>query len=184
MRPSIFTLVSLVFVGFFARMVPHPMNFTPIVAMALLAGVYAKPRWLALAIPFAAMFVSDLVLNNTLYAAYFEGFSFFGIWGVYAALAAVALLPLILKATKGSSLLKLTGVGVGGATIFFLVSNLADWATYGMYPMNPAGLLACYVAGLPFFLNTLLSTLLFGSIGVAVMRAVELKFGKLQAVRA
>ena len=165
-------------------MVPHPMNFTPIVAMALLAGVYAKPRWLAVAIPFTAMFVSDLVLNNTIYAAYFEGFSFFGTWGVYVALAAVALLPVILKATKGSSLIKLTSVGVGGATLFFLISNLVSWATYGMYPVTPAGLIACYIAGLPFFLNTLLSTLLFGGIGVAVMKGVEMKFDKFEPVHA
>lgn len=184
MRPTLFALISLVFIGFFARMVPHPMNFTPVIAMTLLAGVYAKPRWLALAIPFAAMFISNLVLNNTIYAAYFEGFTILGNWSVYLSLAAVALLPFVVKATKGASLVKLTGVGVGGAIIFFLVSNFGSWMSSGLYPMNAAGLLACYAAGIPFFLNTLLSTLLFGGIGVAVMRAVEVKFGKLQPVRA
>ena len=184
MRPTIFALVSLVFVGFFARMLPHPPNFTPVIAMALLAGVYARPSWLGIAIPFAAMFVSDMVLNNTIYAAYYEGFSFFGHWGVYVAIAAAALLPIAMKASKASSLSALAGVGVGGATLFFLVSNLVDWVSSGMYPLNVAGLIACYGAGVPFFINTLLSTLLFGGIGVAVMKMVDVKFGKLQPINA
>ena len=184
MRPTLFALISLVFIGFFARMVPHPMNFTPIVAMTLLAGVYAKPRWLAIAIPFAAMFVSNLVLNNTIYASYYEGFTLLGNWGIYVSLAVVAVLPIVLKATKGTSLAKLTGVGIGGALTFFLVSNLGDWMSSGMYPLNATGLLACYTAGIPFFINTLLSTLLFGGIGVAIMKLIDVKFGKLQPVNA
>ena len=89
-----------------------------------------------------------------------------------------------MKATKSSSLGALAGIGVGGATLFFLVSNFADWLSSGMYPLNLAGLLACYGAGVPFFINTLLSTLLFGGIGVAVMKMVDVKFGKLQPVKA
>ena len=38
-----------------------------------------------------------------------------------------------------------------------------------MYPLNSAGLMACLVAGLPFFPNTLLSTLLFGGVAAYVM---------------
>jgi len=163
-------------------MVPHPMNFTPVIAMTLLAGVYAKPRWLAIAIPFAAMFISNLVLNNTIYAAYFEGFTVLGNWSVYLSIAAVAVLPFLLKATKGASLGKLAGVGVSGAIVFFLVSNFGSWMSSGIYPMNAAGLLACYAAGLPFFINTLLSTLLFGAIGVAVMKGIEMRFGELKPV--
>jgi len=135
-------------------------------------------------IPFTAMFVSNLVLNNTIYAAYYDGFTVLGNWGIYVTLAVVACLPFVLKATKGSSLIKLSGVGIGGALIFFLVSNLGDWMSSGMYPQNAAGLLACYTAGLPFFLNTLLSTLLFGGVGVAIMKIIDVQFGKLQPVKA
>ena len=170
MRPTLFTLVSLVFVGFFARLIPHPFNFTPIVGMTLLAGIYARPRWVALAVPFAAMFVSDLVLNNTVYASFYEGIQVFGSWGVYVALGLCALLPLAANVGRQAGWTKLLGAGVGGSLLFFLVTNAAVWATSGIYPLNAAGLAASLAAGLPFFPATLASTLLFGGIGVWVMR--------------
>jgi len=170
MRSSLVTLASLVFVGFFARIIPHPFNFTPIVAMALLAGAFAKPRWLALALPMGAMFLSDLVLNNTVYAQYYEGFTLFGNLGVYIALACCAFLPLALKTNAGASWLRMLATGVGGAVLFFLISNVGVWLSSGMYPFNFAGLAACLAAGLPFFPNTLLSTLLFGGAGVLALR--------------
>jgi hypothetical protein len=50
---------------------------------------------------------------------------------------------------------------LASATSFFLLSNLAAWAGWGfeaMYPHSLAGLGACYVAGLPFYRNDLVST--------------------------
>jgi hypothetical protein len=44
--------------------------------------------------------------------------------------------------------------------VFFLITNLAVW-TSGYYGLSMQGLLACYIMAIPFFTNTLLSTLLF-----------------------
>jgi hypothetical protein len=62
---------------------------------------------------------------------------------------------------------------VGGvlasATSFFLLSNLAVWASsasFGaaaMYPHTLSGLGVCYAAALPFYGNDLLSTGLFAA---------------------
>ena len=46
--------------------------------------------------------------------------------------------------------------------IFFLTSNFGVWLLSNWYPKSFAGLVMCYEAALPFFRNTLLSTLLFG----------------------
>jgi hypothetical protein len=54
-----------------------------------------------------------------------------------------------------------------GPTSFFLVSNYATWLT-GLaypYPRTLGGLGACYVAGLPFYRNDLISTAIV--VGVA-----------------
>jgi len=48
-----------------------------------------------------------------------------------------------------------------GATQFFLVTNFAMWAFGNTYAKSPAGLLSCYVAGMPFFGNTLASDSLY-----------------------
>ena len=170
MRPTLLTLVSLVFAGFAARLLPHAWNFTPVIAMALLAGVYARPRWLALALPLAALWLSDLVLNNLVWAEYYEGVQLIGNLGVYAAIAAVAVLPAATNAHPGTRWRGLGALGLGGALAFFFVSNGAVWASSGMYPPTPGGLAACLVAGLPFLANSVASTLAFGAAGVAAMR--------------
>jgi hypothetical protein len=43
---------------------------------------------------------------------------------------------------------------------FFILSNFGSW--YFWYPHTISGLLACYIAALPFYKNTLLSDLTFG----------------------
>ncbi len=183
MRTKLFTLVCLVLLGFMARLLPHPTNFTPIVAMALVAGAYARPRWLALALPLAAMYLSDLVLNNTFYASYYEGFTFTADLGTYVALGLTAFLPLALKTQSDSNWLRMLSTGLGGAVLFFLISNFGTWAMSGMYPLNMAGLAACMAAGLPFFPSTLASTLLFGGAAVLVMRWAQSRSTELVAAR-
>lgn len=170
MRPSLFVLVSLVFVGFASRLIPHAWNFTPVVAMALVAGVYARPRWLALALPLAGMFLSDLVLNNAVYAQYYDGFRLFGDAGAYLGIAACAALPYLAKVRPAASWAKLLGTGLGGVLLFFLISNVMTWATSGMYPLTAGGLVACLAAGVPFVQGTALGTLVYGGAGVVAMR--------------
>src|SRR5262249_19682571 len=46
-----------------ARLAPHAPNFTPVAASALFAGAVLRSRALALAVPLAAMVVSDLVIG-------------------------------------------------------------------------------------------------------------------------
>jgi hypothetical protein len=60
------------------------------------------------------------------------------------------------------------GYSLLGSVLFFLVTNFGVWLGSTMYPQSGAGLLAAYVAGIPFFQNTVLgtlfySTLMFGS---------------------
>ncbi|HKM83660.1 MAG TPA: DUF6580 family putative transport protein [Candidatus Acidoferrum sp.] len=59
-----------------------------------------------------------------------------------------------------------------GATQFFLVTNLAVWIFMSSYPKSFSGLAACYIAGIPFFGNSitgdsLYATLLFGGFALA-----------------
>ena len=45
------------------RLIPHPPNFTPIIAIGLFGGAYIQNRSLAILIPIGAMFISDLFLG-------------------------------------------------------------------------------------------------------------------------
>jgi hypothetical protein len=147
--------MSLVALDIVARLAPHAPNVTPVAASALFAGMVLRSRALALAVPLAAMLVSDLVVGaydwrimSVVYAALALP-ALLGMWG--RARSAVLLPPLVLS----SSLL------------FFATTNFAVWAFSGMYAHDVHGLVHCYVAALPFLQNTVIgdmfwTTLLFG----------------------
>ena len=141
------------------RVVPHPWNFTPIGAMALFSGAMLKDRRLAFLFPLIALFAGDLFIGlHKLIPIVYAGFLInvaIGLW---------------LKNHH-------TFVRIGGATLvcaiqFFLVTNFGVWWLLNSYPKTFAGLLACYVTGIPFFGNTLAgdalyATLLFGGYALA-----------------
>ncbi len=87
-------LFLIVISAAFSRLLPHPPNFTPIGAMALFGAAYFSKKHIALILPIIAMFLSDLVINNVVYAQYFDGFTFFypGFYWTYGAFIVIGLL--------------------------------------------------------------------------------------------
>ena len=139
------------------RLLPHPPNFTAALSVAMFAGaLYARP-YSALLVPWLAMAVSDLVLgwHATL-------------WAVYLAVAlSVGCGRWMLERMSSAGLL---AAGISSSALFFIATNFAVWAHGDLYPPTLAGLLACYIAAIPFFHHTLLSTLLYGAGLLAVVR--------------
>lgn len=155
--------IVLIILAALTRVLPHPHNFTPIAAIGLFGAATFDRRWLLFAVPFAALFLSDLFINNVLYAQFYEGFVWFTSVWIYAAFAAVILLGRVLLHAKVSAKNVLVA-SLSASGIFFLVTNFSVWAQSGMYPKTGAGLLACYTAGLPFLGNTLLGDLFFSAV--------------------
>ena len=60
--------------------------------------------------------------------------------------------------------LKIAGASIVSATQFFIFSNFGVWLSGTMYPLNFAGLIECYVMGIPFYGNTLISELFYVAI--------------------
>lgn len=142
-----------------SRLLPHPPNFTPIAAMALLGGAYLPDKRIAFALPLAALLLSDLVLG--LHA---------GMWVVYGSFMLVVCLGFALRRSR--SPLRVGGAALASSVLFFALTNLAVWAFGSMYPKTIAGLAACYTAAIPFFRNTLAgdafyTALLFGGFALA-----------------
>jgi hypothetical protein len=66
---------------------------------------------------------------------------------------------------KNVTVKSVAGAGLIGSLAFYLVTNFGVWAsTNSLYPATAEGLLACYVAGIPFLLNTVAGTLLFSGV--------------------
>ncbi|MEN0058829.1 MAG: DUF6580 family putative transport protein, partial [Bdellovibrio sp.] len=57
------TLIMMVLVAAFSRLIPHPWNFTAVGAMALFGGAYFSTKWQSLVLPLAALILSDMVLG-------------------------------------------------------------------------------------------------------------------------
>ena len=53
---------------------------------------------------------------------------------------------------------------VGSSVLFFMITNFGAWLTSGLYPMTADGLLQAYIAGIPFFQNSLLGNLVFAAL--------------------
>lgn len=147
------TGVILLAAGF--RVVRHfgvidlPPNVAPITAIALFSGALL-PRRLTFVVPLAAMLASDLLI----------GFYTLPVMlSVYACFALSNLLGVTLRARRSVS--RVIGVTLLGSVIFFLVTNAAVWAFESMYPKTFWGLNQAYLAGLPFFRNTVLGDLGF-----------------------
>jgi hypothetical protein len=164
--------MSLVGLDIVARLAPHAPNVTPIAASAVFAGMVLRSRALALAVPLAAMLVSDLVVG-----AY--DWRITGV--VYAALVLPALLARWGRALR--PVVVLVPLVLASSLLFFATTNFAVWAFSGMYAHDLDGLVLCYVAALPFLYNTvagdvLWTTLLFGSWWSAKFLFVsKVKFG-------
>ena len=129
-----------------ARLVPHPPNFAPIGGLALFSGSHFKKK-IALLIPLAAMFFSDIFLgfHNTIIYVYV---SFF-------------LTVLIGRMVKNNKWQSLAAASLVSSILFFLITNFGVWAAFSFYPKTLDGLLQSYTMGLPFFRNTVLSDLFF-----------------------
>lgn len=166
-----------------SRLFPIMPNFSPIGAMALFGAAFFSKRWQALILPLVAVWASDLLINNVLYKQYFPEFTLFysGFCWQYGSFLIITLLGLTLF--KKINATRVAGGIIGSSLIFFLISNFGVWLGSTVYPQNFQGLIACYVAGIPFLKGTLLSdafytTVLFSAYFIAQSRIPALKTAK------
>jgi hypothetical protein len=142
-----------------ARVLPHPWNFAPVGAIALFGGATFASRRAAFLVPLLSLFVGDIFIGFHVLMPV-----------VYASFLVSVLIGFWLR--RGRSAPRIAVATLAGAIQFFAVTNFAVWVFGLTYPKTFAGLVACYVAGIPFFWNTLAgdalyATLLFGSLAMA-----------------
>lgn len=184
LSPRFWVLTVLILGAAFSRLLPHLLNFSPVGATALLGAAFFQKRWQALLLPLAATFLSDLVLNQVIYAQYSTGIFYAGMGWQYAAyVLIVAAGFLIFRSVKVQTIL----AGALSATvIFFLVSNFGAFLSNPVYPKTFGGLMTAYAAGLPFVQGTLLGDLfysgvLFGAFALLKAGLPQLRLQKAQA---
>ena len=140
-------MLSLIIIslGILSRIIIHTPNFTPVLSMAFLGGMYLQGRP-ALLVPLALMIISDFMIGfyPLMYVT----------WG---SIVLISVLGFWLKERK--SFVTVLSGSVLSAVIFFIVTNFASWLT--LYPHTMDGLRQCYILAIPFFRSTIVSTLAY-----------------------
>jgi hypothetical protein len=170
MNPTRFVfVVGMIAAAALSRILPHPANFAPMNAIALFAGAYLSDRkGVAIIVPLLTMWISDAALQ------FLTGWGFHAdMWVIYGTIALITFISFPLAKHRNTA--RIGAFTLVAAIIFFILSNLIPWAMhgmYGMYPRTGAGLVACFVAALPFFQNSLIgdvvyTAILFGGFALA-----------------
>lgn len=172
MRKELIFGFGILALALLSRFLPHPPNFTPILAIALFGGAIFKNKKIALAIPIAAVFLSDLFLglHESMIA-------------VYLCLGLFMYMGMNLKKSNSKSI---AINSIAAAVIFFLVTNFSVWAFGGMYAPNLSGLMESYALAIPFFNWSLISTLLFSGVLFGAYNMFEkysFESNKVQAIK-
>jgi len=146
-------------------------------AIALFGAAYFKNKKLALIVPVLALWLSDLLLNSTIYASYETSLlTGYQLW-TFLSLALIVITGYFML--RKISFKNIFGSAFVAAIIFFLVSNFGVWASGTMYPMNIGGLVSCYIAGIPFFHWTLLGNIFYLGLMVGVYEWVSVRYLKI-----
>ena len=172
----LFALMAFVLVVALSRLLPHPPNVSPIAAIALFGGAgFVNKHW-AFILPLLAMLISDVALEIT------TGYGFHSLMPVvYAAFIITVGLGMLIK-KRVTPMSVITG-SVAASILFFGLTNFAVWAQGGLYPQTFDGLIACYVAAIPFFGNTLFGNLIYAGILFGGWAIMENKFPVLASPR-
>ncbi len=154
---QIYICVGIFFSLALSRFIPHPPNFTSLLALSFYVPAILGIRYLPfLLISFA---ITDFIIG------YHTGTHW--TWG------SVLVIGFISQYFIKNISYRLSGALLG-ALIFFIITNFGVWVS-GMYGYTFSGLVTCYVLAIPFFSYSLISTLIFSSLIEAVLYFVRQK---------
>lgn len=205
--------VMLVVVAVATRLIPHWPNFTAVIAVSVLAGSFQSSRselWKSVLIPTLAMLISDLILGfhptqlfvylpiwATVILAHFvsnkPGFlKNYNISNSSIYTKSVShkngiqnrIGKMFEEAGSKLSFLSrgLFSALVGGL-LFFVVSNLGIWILGSYYEKSWEGLIACFVAALPFYGYQIAGDVVYTTLGISIIMEVRNKIAEAESQR-
>ena len=141
-----------------SRFIPHPPNFTSLIALSFYIPALLGLRYLPILI--LSFIITDLFIG-------FHGVTLFT-WG------SVVIIGLFSKYFIKSILSRVSGALIG-AFVFFLITNFGVWSL-GSYGYTIEGFILCYTLAIPFFAYSLISTFIFSGIIEGIYKLKFVKF--------
>ena len=140
-----------------SRFIPHPPNFTTLLALSFYVPALLGIRYLPILI--LSFIVTDLIIG-------FHGVTLFT-WGsvILIGLGSRFFAKGIFNRISGSLL---------GACLFFIITNFGVWSL-GSYGYSLNGFISCYILALPFFGYSLISTFIFAGVIEGIYKYISFK---------
>jgi hypothetical protein len=154
-------------------------GFSPVIAIALFSGFISREKNMSFLLPLLALLISDVVIHILYTQDMFAYAGFYsGQWKQYLVLLACTFIGWMLQGRSYGSLLAGT---IAAPSLFFLVSNFLVWLSVSevVYARSFAGLMNSYTAGLPFYRNSLIATLVFLPLILVVYNLMAKRKGSL-----
>ncbi len=145
-----------------SRFIPHPPNFTSLIALSFYVPAILGVKFLPALI--CSFFITDMFIG-------LHNLTFFT-WG------SVVLIGLLSKFFVSTLSLRICGA-LFGAILFFILTNFGVWLLGG-YEHTIDGFLLCYTLALPFFTQSIISTIIFSALIESIIKLnfINLKFIK------
>lgn len=146
-----------------SRFVPHPPNFTSLIALSLYVPLIFGSKFIPVLI--LSFIITDLFIGYHSLTLFTYG--------------SIIFISLSSKFFRSKIYFRISGALIG-ACLFFLITNFGVWSL-GYYGYTFEGLASCYILAIPFFGNTLVSTLLY-SLLIELLLRISKNFFKLSKI--
>lgn len=148
---KILLVLFAIFLAGASRFISDIPNFTPMLSIALFSGYMFRNKFLAYALPLSAQFLTDIYFgfHPDMFAVYFS----------FALIITIGQLK-----NNNYSFSKSILWSVIGSGLFFIITNFSVWITADFYTKDISGLLNCFTLAIPFYKNTLLSSIIYSFI--------------------
>ena len=130
-----------------SRVVPHPPNFTPILAGIIFLPFIKKDFIFSMIIPIAVMLISDFII----------GMHSLMLWTYLP----ILILSFLAFYFYQDSFRRIINLAIFSPIIFFILSNFGVWVNSAKYSRDFYGLVECYIYAIPFYASSAISCLLF-----------------------
>ena len=132
-----------------SRIIPHPPNFTPLLAGIIFLPFIQKDIKFSILVPMTSMLVSDFII----------GMHALMLW-TYASILLLSVLSFYFSRDNA---LRVGTLAMISPMIFYVISNFGVWMNSSFYTRDLNGLFECYLNAIPFYANSAVACMLFSS---------------------
>lgn len=168
----IILIIGMMMLAAFTRLIPHPANFTAVLAVALFGGAKFRNAALAILVPLLVMLFTDISYSTIRYGGTNVVMGFHTLMPlVYGCIALTSLIGIYISKKKNAGYI--IAASIVSSTLFFLITNAGVWYHNAEFAQNATGLIMCYDLGIPFYRNQLIGDLFFNGVLFGVFSLVS-----------